>query len=713
MHRRRFLQAAAGGAAGALWPSKAAASQPAPDPKRIYVVFKTHLDVGYTDYAERVVARYFDHFIPSAIALAQQLGEESPETGLVWTTGAWLIYEYLECATPAQRRLMERAIDAGHVAWHAIPLTFHSELVEQEHFRYGLSLSRRLDKRFGRTTIATKMTDVPGHTRAIVPLLHEAGIRFLHIGVNPASSAPEVPDLFRWCDARSGAEVITAYTKGGYGNLVACEGCDAALFIAMTNDNHGPQTVEAVKALYKRLKQQYPNAALVPGRLDDFARGLAQQQATLPRITQELGDTWIHGAACDPKTTVPYRQLCRLRNAWLQRDLTDAHRQALDRFSRRLLLVPEHTWGLSELGFLNDYEHWTKDSFQAVRGREDYRTIEHAWTDKRRINAEAVAELEGTPLAQEAREALETMAPKRPDLANYVRVEPPGQPRQAGPFTFQFGAAGALEHLETADGRNWAGPAHPLGAFWYEVFSLEQFQAFYRAYTILDVDWSRSDLGKVCLDRAAPHYAKAVPRAQTWRPKLEALYTRETPQGHAYLAALAAPEEACERFGCPRKLFAEYVFENDKPLVHIDFQFFNKDASRIGESLWLTFRPVVQHPEQWTLFKMGRPVSPLDVAPGGNQYLHAVDPGVVYRAEDGLLEIDAPDAALCAPGEAALLRFDNAPPKPAQGVHFNLYNNVWGTNFRSWYGEDARFRFTLRAISPQHRRVRGEYRRGG
>ena len=54
-------------------------------------------------------------------------------------------------------------------------------------FRAGLSFSQELDRRFGVRTTAAKMTDVPGHTLGIVPLLAEAGVRFLHLGVNTAS----------------------------------------------------------------------------------------------------------------------------------------------------------------------------------------------------------------------------------------------------------------------------------------------------------------------------------------------------------------------------------------------------------------------------------------------------------------------------------------------------------------------------------------------
>ena len=54
------------------------------------------------------------------------------------------------------------------------------------------------------------------------------------------------------------------------------------------------------------------------------------------------------------------------------------------------------------------------------------------------------------------------------------------------------------------------------------------------------------------------------------------------------------------------------------------------------------------------------------------------------------------DAALVAPGEPSLLNFNSDLPRLAKGAHFNLYNNVWGTNFPMWYEDDAQFRFVLR-----------------
>ena len=36
-----------------------------------------------------------------------------------------------------------------------------------------------------------------------------------------------------------------------------------------------------------------------------------------------------------------------------------------------------------------------------------------------------------------------------------------------------------------------------------------------------------------------------------------------------------------------------------------------------------------------------------------------------------------------------------AKPDLTAGVWFNLYNNMWNTNFPLWYDEDARFRFVV------------------
>src|SRR6266481_7442090 len=122
MERRKFIKSVLGSAllwkAPALLALQGASKPPAPDPevKRVLVMFKCHFDAGFVDTQTAVVHKYFKVYFPQAIDLASKMHQSGSER-YVWTTGSWLLYEYLEQATPEERRRMEQAISAGDIAW--------------------------------------------------------------------------------------------------------------------------------------------------------------------------------------------------------------------------------------------------------------------------------------------------------------------------------------------------------------------------------------------------------------------------------------------------------------------------------------------------------------------------------------------------------------------------------------------------------------------
>jgi hypothetical protein len=64
-------------------------------------------------------------------------------------------------------------------------------------------------------------------------------------------------------------------------------------------------------------------------------------------VTKEMGDTWIYGVGSDPGKVARYRELCRLRQEWLA-DGSLKSGDALDlALTARLIMAPEHNWGLS------------------------------------------------------------------------------------------------------------------------------------------------------------------------------------------------------------------------------------------------------------------------------------------------------------------------------------------------------------------------------
>jgi len=57
-----------------------------------------------------------------------------------------------------------------------------------------------------------------------------------------------------------------------------------------------------------------------------------------------------------------------------------------------------------------------------------------------------------------------------------------------------------------------------------------------------------------------------------------------------------------------------------------------------------------------------------------------------------LTTLDAPVVAL---GIRSPLNFSYDLPDLRGGVHVNLFNNAWGTNYPQWAGGDWRYRFVL------------------
>ncbi|MAS33190.1 MAG: glycoside hydrolase [Anaerolineaceae bacterium] len=657
----------------------------------VHVIFKTHLDVGFTDYAHRVMQTYFDQFIPAALRLTQQLRERGGPERFRWTTGSWLIYEYLEQASAEQRHAMETAIEQGDIIWHGLPFTTHTELMDESLFRFGLSLSQALDTRYGKQTIAAKMTDVPGHTRAMLPSLTEAGIQFLHFGVNEASTVPDVPPVFVWKDNATSSSVMVMY-HGNYGDVTTVPDLSDAAAIILTNDNHGPPPMEAVLETFATLRERFPGAQVIASTMDTFATKLASVRDTLPVITAEIGDTWIHGVGADPTKIRQYRELSRLRRAWLNSGQTTAEDPHLHAFSRRLLLVPEHTWGMDEKTWLADAKHYGRDAFDSQRTTPEFQRFEESWAEQRRYIDEAVAELRGTDLEGQAQARLTAVQPEKPDFSLYEPIESTDIPFETRHFRFRLDVSGAFVELtERASGKNWANESHTLGLLHYELFSASDYARFWQQY-IRNKDqetvrsWAKEDYTKPGLP---------VEEHRSWQPVMQQIWEQKSEASDRYLLALRLPD-VTQQYGGPARIYMEYTFPVDDTRVDIALTWLEKPANRLAEAFWLSFAPLVDAPQNWQLQKIGQLVSPLDVVNRGARTLHAIDQYAIYQGDDGSLQINTLDAPLVAPGQPSLLDFHNEQPDMSDGVHFNLYNNTWGTNFPMWFEDDALFRFSLR-----------------
>lgn len=656
---------------------------------RVHLIFKTHLDLGFTDLARDVVDRYMSDLIPAALETAARMRENDSSDRFIWTTGSWLIYEYLERASGSGRRLLEAAIEAGDISWHAMPFTVHSELLTPSLFRFGLSLSAVLDRRFGRKTIAAKMTDVPGHTRGIVPLLAEAGVEFLHIGVNEASTVPDVPPIFVWRDA-DGAGVIVMYHHS-YGATMSIPGVPDAISFAHTKDNRGPQDADEVRAIYARHRAEFPRATVSASTLSEYAATLRPIRDSLPVVTSEIGDTWIHGTASDPTKIARYRELARLREEWLERGALRADDPPMSTLSRHLLCVAEHTWGVDDKTFLGDYGHYSQEDFLSVRTSPRFRKMAASWEEQREYVDDAVAALSDSRVAGELRSRMAQLEAVVPSMDELEPLDPRSPSVVTPVFELGFSqSTGAITHLlERRSNTVLADDDHPIGLLGFQTFSTEDYERFLDEYLTERFDWARADFGKPGLENSGAEsgWADLAVRGM-WHGADDA--------GHTVVVELRLQENARRAHGGPEIFYLTVRVPAEGSEIRLDVQWFATEPSRMPQAWWFSFAPRAAHDARWQFRKLGRSIDPRDVVSNGNRRFHAIEDTVSCVGPDQTVTITSLDSPLVAAGEPSLLRFTNRTPDMSSGVHFNLYNNTWGTNFPSWYGDDGRARFFLR-----------------
>ena len=569
--------------------------------KEVLILFKTHLDVGFTDLSEKIFNKYINEYIPNAIKVGYEL--KDTDTPFIWTLGSWMVYQALKRDTDGT---VEKAIKDGIISWHALPFTTHTETMSTELFEYGLDLCTELDKRFGKKTIGSKMTDVPGHTLGIIPLMAKRGVKFMHLGVNPATPIPPVPPVFRW---KNGDDEITVMYEEDYGLDSVFD--DFIVCFAHTGDNLGAQSKDEIIEIYNKVAQKYPGCKLRAATLDDVAEKISTLK-DLPIVTKEIGDTWIHGAGTDPQKVSRYRKLLRhIRDNGIKGDI-----------SENLLVVPEHTWGMDLKSYYKNNKDYTWREMENTDASK--KIIEQSWQEQRNYVTEAEKLLgvkSDYPVA-------------KPVISGYTEIEIPND----------IG-------MEVS----------------WQLFDNSDYERYKKDYMRTIVEWSIWDFTKPGLSDYKGGIFTAKP-VKAYAKGDERLYILEFDKDVAYEQGLP------------------YFYLTVKDGFY-DLRWFGKKGSRLPQAIWTKLTGMT---ENWEISKMGTWIKADDIV--GSPLISATDNGI----RNGEVEIYPLDCTLVAPYGRRLLQYNVKDVK--QDMYFNLYNNIWNTNFPMWYSDDGMARFEIKPV---------------
>ncbi len=374
--------------------------QAQPEPSKVtdvWLVFKTHFDLGFTDLPANVFTRYREEMMDNALKIIDENARLPKERRFSWTVPGWPLSAQIlgPLQTPERRLRVEKAVREGAIVAHAFPFSTHTESLDYEDLVRGLGFSSKVARAYGLPLpISAKMTDVPSHSWVLPVLLHHAGVKFLQLGCNPASQYPRVPPLF-WWEGADGSRILCQYTAL-YGSEIkppADWPCRNYLGMIMTNDNEGPPTQKQLDEILARTTRDLPGVRIHLGTLDDFARAVLAEDPKLPVVKGDTPDTWIQGLLSNPEEAKIGRSIRPLESAldglhtgmklWnipvepISGKLAKAYEQSL--------LYAEHTWGMNaEYGprysYGDDWKKWMREAdAEPVPANGDYSKLPNSY----------------------------------------------------------------------------------------------------------------------------------------------------------------------------------------------------------------------------------------------------------------------------------------------------------------------------------------------
>ncbi len=150
----------------------------------IYLLHHSHVDIGYTHVQTEVVRKHWDYF-KQVIELARKTADYPAGSRFKWNVEVlWAVDSYLEQASPAE---LEAFIDAVRKGWIGLDALYGNELTalcRPEELIRLVDYAQLLRNRYELTINSAMITDVPGYTWGIAPVLAQSGVEYFSVGPN-------------------------------------------------------------------------------------------------------------------------------------------------------------------------------------------------------------------------------------------------------------------------------------------------------------------------------------------------------------------------------------------------------------------------------------------------------------------------------------------------------------------------------------------------
>ena len=341
----------------------------------LYLLPHSHNDIGYTAVQTEVERKQWSN-LETAIELARKTADYPIGSRYKWNVEVmWAVDGYLRQASPEKQKELIDAVKAGWIELDALYANELTALCRPEELNRLIECGGRLARRCGVPLECAMISDIPGYTWGLVPVLAQAGVKYFSVGSNHMDRIGGT--LAAWGDkpfywiGPSGREKVLCWLAGkGYaffhrGTLEQMGEVPIFEYIAQLEEEKYPYDIVQLRYtvggdngppdpgmcdFVKRWNEKFVSPRLVIATAGEMCRELEKRYGdTLPQAQGDFTPYWEDGAASTARETAMNRQsaelLIQAETLFTMLDPRRFPAQEFDEAWRNVLLFDEHTWG--------------------------------------------------------------------------------------------------------------------------------------------------------------------------------------------------------------------------------------------------------------------------------------------------------------------------------------------------------------------------------
>jgi len=334
----------------------------------VYLLPHSHVDIGYTHVQTEVEQSHWK-FYEQAIEASRKTADYPPGAQFKWNVEVlWATDSYLRQASPEKREEFMQAVKAGWVGLDALYGNQLTALCRPEELVRLVDYANRLRRQYDVPISSAMISDVPGYTWGIVPVLAASGVKYFSIGPNGGHrigyTLSEYGDKPFWWRSPCGDHRVlcwiprTGYWRGFQGeegllNLLkqmeeSRYPYDLVQIRHCLGDNAGPGL--ELSEFVKEWSSRYAYPKLVIATTAEMMGELERRYgAELPELRGDFTPYWEDGAGSSARETALNRaaaeRLVQAETLFTMLRPADYPDEAFYQAWRNVILYDEHTWG--------------------------------------------------------------------------------------------------------------------------------------------------------------------------------------------------------------------------------------------------------------------------------------------------------------------------------------------------------------------------------